>query len=320
MPDWQEGYVADVDYIIALHGIWSWISAENQAYIVDFLRRKLKVGGVLYISYNAALGWASFAPLQHLIRRCSETQSAPEQSSETTVGEAIEFTDRLLATQPRYAAQTPSLTSHWQTLKGKSHAYVAHKYFNRDWQPMHFYEVAQTLAPAKLQYACSVMLLDAIDALHLTPDQRDLLQTIPEPALRQDVRDVTINTQFRRDYWFKGAQRLNPITLHERWQSVREALMTPPDKVPMKAKGTLGAMALSKAVYAPLLEALGDHTPKSVTQLLNATPPILNQELLQQALTILAGSGHEAVAQSEAQVAEANIAELTERATEFESI
>ena len=39
------------DYI-GLHGIWSWISDANRAVIVDFIRRKLKVGGVLYISYN----------------------------------------------------------------------------------------------------------------------------------------------------------------------------------------------------------------------------------------------------------------------------
>ena len=36
----------EYDYI-GLHGIWSWISDENRAVIVDFIRRKLKVGGVL---------------------------------------------------------------------------------------------------------------------------------------------------------------------------------------------------------------------------------------------------------------------------------
>jgi len=41
----------DFDYI-GLHGIWSWISDENRQVIVDFIRKKLKVGGVLYISYN----------------------------------------------------------------------------------------------------------------------------------------------------------------------------------------------------------------------------------------------------------------------------
>src|ERR1700704_1755901 len=52
----------DFDYI-GIHGIWSWISDENRAVIVDFIRRKLKVRGVLYISYNTLPGWAAFAPI-----------------------------------------------------------------------------------------------------------------------------------------------------------------------------------------------------------------------------------------------------------------
>ena len=56
----------EFDYI-GLHGIWSWISDENRAVIVDFIRKKLKVGGVLYISYNTLPGWAAFAPMRHLM-------------------------------------------------------------------------------------------------------------------------------------------------------------------------------------------------------------------------------------------------------------
>ena len=42
----QRSDLPEMDYI-GLHGIWSWISDENRACIVDFVRRKLKVGGVL---------------------------------------------------------------------------------------------------------------------------------------------------------------------------------------------------------------------------------------------------------------------------------
>ena len=45
------------DYI-ALHGIWSWISPKNRSAIVAFIRKRLKVGGVVYISYNTLPGWA----------------------------------------------------------------------------------------------------------------------------------------------------------------------------------------------------------------------------------------------------------------------
>ena len=54
----------EFDYI-GLHGIWSWISDKNRAVIVDFIRKKLKVGGVLYISYNTLPGWGTFAPMRH---------------------------------------------------------------------------------------------------------------------------------------------------------------------------------------------------------------------------------------------------------------
>ena len=42
--------------------IWSWVSEENQRVIVDFVRRKLKVGGLLYISYNCQPGFAAMVP------------------------------------------------------------------------------------------------------------------------------------------------------------------------------------------------------------------------------------------------------------------
>jgi len=48
----------DFDYI-ALHGLWSWINDDNRAVIVDFIRRKVKVGGVVYISHNTLPGWAT---------------------------------------------------------------------------------------------------------------------------------------------------------------------------------------------------------------------------------------------------------------------
>ena len=38
--------------IIGLHGIWTWISDENSRVIVDLIRRKLRAGGIVYISYN----------------------------------------------------------------------------------------------------------------------------------------------------------------------------------------------------------------------------------------------------------------------------
>jgi SAM-dependent methyltransferase len=53
--------------IIALHGIWSWISDANRNSIVDIAKRHLKPGGLFYISYNVTPGWSPAIPLRHLL-------------------------------------------------------------------------------------------------------------------------------------------------------------------------------------------------------------------------------------------------------------
>lgn len=42
---------------IGLHGIWSWVNDANRQIIVDFIARKLRIGGVVYLSYNTMPGW-----------------------------------------------------------------------------------------------------------------------------------------------------------------------------------------------------------------------------------------------------------------------
>lgn len=59
-----------------------------------------------------------------------------------------------------------------QDAKEKNLNYLAHEYFNRDWLPMPFSKMAEWLAPAKLDYACSANYLDHIDALKRSAEQQ----------------------------------------------------------------------------------------------------------------------------------------------------
>lgn len=142
------------DYI-GLHGIWSWISDENRAVIVEFIRRKLKVGGVLYISYNTLPGWAAFAPMRHLMTEHAEVIGSEGRGIVSRIDDAIEFADKLLATNPLFARANPLVGDRIQKLKEQNRHYLAHEYFNRDWHPMHFATMADWLEPAKVSYACS---------------------------------------------------------------------------------------------------------------------------------------------------------------------
>ena len=52
--------------VIAVHGVYSWVSCENRRAIVELLRRYVKPGGMVYMTYNAMPGWGVALPLQRL--------------------------------------------------------------------------------------------------------------------------------------------------------------------------------------------------------------------------------------------------------------
>lgn len=168
----------DFDFI-GLHGIWSWISDTNRGVIVDFIRRKLKVGGVLYISYNTLPGWSTHAPIRHLLTQHAASMGADGAGIVNRIDGALVFAEQLLATNPNYLKANPSVKDRAAALKGQNRNYLAHEYFNADWLPMYFADMARWLAPAKLGFACSTHLLDHVDAVNLTQEQQTLLASIP---------------------------------------------------------------------------------------------------------------------------------------------
>lgn len=281
----------DFDYI-GLHGIWSWISDENRSVIVDFIRRKLKVGGVLYISYNTQPGWAAMAPMRDLLTEHAEVLGSNGAGTLNRVESALVFAERLLATNPLYARANPQIADRIKKIQGQNRHYVAHEYFNRDWQPMAFSKMAQWLVPAKVQWACSANDLDAIDAINLTADQQTLLADIPDPMFRQTTRDFCVNQQFRKDYWVKGARRLTELEQAEQLRGQRVILVQPRAEVSLKVTGSLGEATMQDAIYAPILDQLADYTPHTLAQLEHAVKPRGVQfAQLVQAVMVLSGAG-----------------------------
>jgi SAM-dependent methyltransferase len=295
----------EFDYI-GLHGIWSWISDENRAVIVDFVRRKLKVGGVLYISYNTQPGWAAMVPLRDLLTEHAEVLGSDGAGIVSRIDSALAFVDQLLAANPAYARANPQVAERIQKIKEQNRHYVAHEYFNRDWQPMAFAQMARWLAPAKVQWACSANYLDAIDIVNLTAEQQTLLASIPDAMFRQTTRDFCVNQQFRKDYWVKGARTLSSLEQVEALRAQRVILVQPRADVSLKVSGSLGEATLQEGVYAPILDLLADHQPRSLGQIeqaLKSVPVGLPQ--IQQAAMLLSATGAILAVQDEAAATQA---------------
>ncbi len=295
----------DFDYI-GLHGIWSWISDDNRKVIVDFVRRKLKVGGVLYISYNTMPGWAAFAPLRDLLTSHSEVMGNPGQGILHRIDSALAFADKLMGANPAYARANPQVPERIKKIKEQNRNYLAHEYFNRDWLPMSFDRMAHWLEPAKLGFACSAHYIDHIDAVNLSPEQTALLAEIPDAQFRQTVRDFCVNQQFRKDYWVKGPRRVVGLEQAEALRAQRVILAQPREGVSLKVAGGLGEATMQEAIYAPVLDVLADHQPRSLAQVEQALAGKgVNFGQLMQAVVILVGNGVLYAAQDEPAVTKA---------------
>ena len=256
----------EFDYI-GLHGIWSWISPENQHIIVDFLSRKLKPGGVLYVSYNTPAGWAAMAPVRELLVQHNRIMSAPGQDRLVRVRQALAFVDQMMALKPRYLQANPTVTQRLAQFAAMDTNYLAHEFFNTYWAPVAFSTIAPVLKLAKLEFAGPAPFVEHVHALNLTPEQIDLLAGINDTTFRQLTRDFLLNQQFRQDYWVKGARRLSVYEQQTGLRAVRVMLLLPLSQISMTVTGAQGEATMDAAVYEPVLAALAEQAICSIGEL-----------------------------------------------------
>jgi SAM-dependent methyltransferase len=264
----------DFDFI-GMHGIWSWISDENRALLAEFINRKLKSGGVLYLSYNTQPGWTPMLPVRELMHRhfqigavSSEQDGAlAEARVEGRIKAAVDFAQTVFATQPGYALVNPLLAERVDALSEESPRYLAHEYFNRDWHPMSFLQVASSLAAAGLIYSGSADYRDHVEEINLSPAQRALLSDIADTGLRETVRDFCVNRSLRRDYWVKTPRTLTVDERDGALRAHRVILALPRASVALKVRGALGETVLPEALYGPILDAVSSYCPVPLSEI-----------------------------------------------------
>jgi SAM-dependent methyltransferase len=275
--------------VIALHGIYSWISTENRRHIVQFIKKKLKPGGLVYISYNSMPGWAPAMPLRQLMLDHFSNSAGPISAR---IDSAIAFIEGLEIASARYFVQNPSLKDRISRLKGMSRNYLAHEFLNRDWTPFYFKDLVRELDEAKLDFGVSASVLDNVESINLTKEHRDYISKINGND-RQSIKDILTNQQFRKDIFVKGRVLPSLHMLREFWKASRFALSTPSTDIALKVTGYAGEAGLAEEIYKPILSAFAQG-PSSIQGLIDTRPELRNLSLAQfsQALVVLVGAGH----------------------------
>ncbi len=283
---------------IGLHGIWSWISDENRAIVVDFIRRKLKVGGILYISYNTLPGWSALSPLRHLLLEHHNSMTSMSNSRQQNVQDSLNFVGDILSQSHQLTQKSPDLLPRVQELKEKDLHYIAHEYLNKDWQPMYFADMKKWLEPAKLTFACSTNYLDDFSDCLYTQEQRQLMESFTDTNFAQTVKDFLLNKQFRKDLWVKGARKLTPYEQSQEWKKLRVLLHTKRENIELSIERNL-KIPLNADIFNPVLDILQDQRIHKVADIVESLKEKLPEGNIFAVLAILAGKDHLVVVQSE---------------------
>lgn len=277
---------------ITLHGIYTWVTAENREHIVNFIARYLRPGGIIYLSYNAMPGWAATLPLQRLL---VEYADLFPNRSDTQVKAAASYIEKLDAAHAGYFAANPALKPRMDMLKNASPNYLVHEYMHKHWQPLYHADVARDLTQAKMDYVGSAELPFAYPSLFLAPEKQALISDLPDATLRETLKDYFLNTSFRKDVFVRGARRMSQPRQAEALSQVGMALLVPRASVTLNMKLAVGEVNAREDVYGPVLDALKQQ-PHTIGDLL-AMPALKGQTLssLTQVCAILAASGQVAL-------------------------
>lgn len=276
------------DYI-CLHGTYSWVSAATRQAIVDFIAAHLKVGGVVFLSYNCLPGLAAIAPLRELMVQFAARSST---AFPKRVEQAVDFATWLLNGNANYFVRNPDAQLRLQMLQDRERLEMAYEYFVKDWNPLYFSQVVSDLERAKLTYVTSTNLLDQADPLTFPNEIRERFNTIEDPVLRETIRDFMVNKPLRKDIFVKGPILLPAEVQRNRLLNQRFALVVPYDDVTWKHSFPRGEVTLQEDLYAPIVSAFLDG-PLTTRQLITQ-PGISNMSVdrLLQALVMLVGIGY----------------------------
>jgi predicted O-methyltransferase YrrM len=249
---------------ITLHGIYTWVTQENQNHIVDFVARYLKPGGIVYISYNALPGWTSILPLQRLL---VEYGDAFPNRSDIQVGNAAEFVQKLVDAKVGYfSSGGATLHTRLEGLKKHNRNYLVHEYMHKHWQPMYHADVARDFGDAKLEFIGAADLSQAYPKLYLDEEKAALLKTLPDPAMQETLKDYCLNTSFRKDVFVRGARKLSPLHRQELLRQYGLVLTISRDDVKLAMKFSFGEVNAKPEIALPICDALA-RGPQTLAQL-----------------------------------------------------
>jgi hypothetical protein len=285
--DRQADAIPEADFVSA-HGLWSWVPAQVRAGMVSLLRRKVRAGGLVHLSYNVLPGWQSALGMQRLVRAGGLARPG---RSDRQAQAGLELLGVLHGAGAYHLAGDPFVEKLLKGMPDMPPAYLAHEFMNASWSPCFHADVAAALSEAKLEWIGSANLLEGFPDLMLAPEERKVLEQTESPLNRELIKDLCLARALRHDIFVRGPNRLSGGDFIESVREITLALTVSPADFSYEIEMAKGAAQLSREVYSPAVAALAEK-PHEVGQL--ASLPSVAGKLARnpaEVLGILVGTG-----------------------------
>jgi SAM-dependent methyltransferase len=273
--------------VIALHGIYSWVAPAVRRAIVAFADARLRTGGALYVSYNAAPGWMPRAPLQRLIFEYAKRHpTAPRDAT----AEAFRFAKAMKDAGALYFQANPQVGAFVEAMLTQDPTYLVHENLNESWSALYHADVVADFSSTRLSYACSAHIADDVDETSIPLTTHEMLAGIPDGAWRETVKDFLVGRSFRRDIFVRGPVRLSPAETTEGLE--RTLVLTVPRAAATAGIRTaLGEVKGRADLYAPILDLLAAGPVRAAQLVAELAGPERTAPAVLQAVRLLIHSG-----------------------------
>ena len=241
--------------IIQLHGILTWVSDDAHRAIVEIARKRLKPGGLLYVSYNCMPGWAPMLPVRRYMLDQARVTSG---NSMQKTAAAVQSLRAMMAGNARFFAANPQLEQRVERLGSMSMSYLPHEYLNQHWHIFHVADVAEMFGQAKLTFVGSATIAENIDGVSVPAEMREMVAQATDPIWKETLRDIAGNKQFRRDLYARGVIALNGSETLRRLHDTRFTLAMPRSAISFKLPSLLGELDAKPEIYGAIADRLAE--------------------------------------------------------------
>ena len=226
------------DFIV-LHGVYSWVGAEARESIRRLIERKLRPGGLAYVSYNCQPGWAAEVPLRKLLMELAATASG---NSLERAQYALGFLSELSHGTLRYFSASPPAVAAVDSYRKSPIRYIVHEFLNDTWEPFFSVDVAGDMAAIGARFVGSATLADNHPQLVVDDQAAAAVARLDTERQRRLAMDFAANQRFRRDVFVADDSRHPPADVARSLEAVAIGALGNPEHIGTKIAVPRGAV------------------------------------------------------------------------------